>query len=111
MDLREGLRRIAVRGGDFTEVRTELDRLLRRVIGYDIAAISTVDPATLLWTSCFVTGIGHEGGAVRAWWRGRLRARTAGTSMTNVPSRCTDRRDEGPVGQELSEATWVKSPF
>ncbi|MEV4379510.1 helix-turn-helix transcriptional regulator [Streptosporangium sp. NPDC049644] len=65
MDLHEGLRRIAVRGGDLTEVRTELDRLLRRVIGYDIAAISTVDPATLLWTSCFVTGIGHEGGADR----------------------------------------------
>lgn len=65
MDLNDGLRRLAVRGGDLTEVRTELDRLLRRAIGYDIAAISTVDPATLLWTSCFVTGIGYDGGGER----------------------------------------------
>nr|WP_062341686.1 helix-turn-helix transcriptional regulator [Herbidospora sakaeratensis] len=65
MDLHDGLRRLAVRGGDLTEVRTELDRLLRRAVGYDVAAISTVDPATLLWTSCFVTGIDQEGGGER----------------------------------------------
>jgi hypothetical protein len=38
------------------DLKKALDRLLRMAVGYDVAALSTVDPATNLWTSCFVSG-------------------------------------------------------
>lgn len=46
---------------DLTGVRASLDRLIRMAVGFDVGAISTVDPATLLWTSCYVSGIEAEG--------------------------------------------------
>jgi DNA-binding CsgD family transcriptional regulator len=46
--------------GDLGQVRAELDGLLRRRVGYDIAAISTTDPATGLWTSCYVSGLTED---------------------------------------------------
>src|SRR5438477_9555051 len=56
-DLRGRVQRLAARSSssgdrDLTDVRASLDRLLRRAVGYDAAALSTVDPATFLWTSC-----------------------------------------------------------
>jgi DNA-binding CsgD family transcriptional regulator len=65
MSLRDEVVRLAARGGDLGEVRVGLDRLLRRRIGYDIAAISTADPATGLWTSCYVSGLSPEAGTDR----------------------------------------------
>lgn len=65
MDLRTHVAELAARTGDLDEVRRGLDILLRREIGYDIAAISTVDPATMLSTSCYVSGLGAEGGRAR----------------------------------------------
>lgn len=65
MELRAQVARIAGRARDLDEVRRGLDDLLRREIGYDVAAISTVDPATMLWTSCYVSGLGPEGGPER----------------------------------------------
>ncbi|MBL7520663.1 hypothetical protein I6A84_21885 [Frankia sp. CNm7] len=56
MDLCERVRELAAEGGDLTAMRARLDRVLRASVPYDIAAISTVDPATLLWTSCFLSG-------------------------------------------------------
>jgi DNA-binding CsgD family transcriptional regulator len=61
VDLEGCVRQLAARGGDLTAVRSGLDRLLRSSVAYDMAAISTVDPATMLWTSCFVSGLPHEG--------------------------------------------------
>jgi DNA-binding CsgD family transcriptional regulator len=63
--LRDEVNRLAARGGDLGEVRAALDRLLRRRIGYDIAAISTADPATGLWTSCYVSGLPQGSAADR----------------------------------------------
>src|SRR6202048_2614784 len=57
MDLEERVRGLAAAGGDLSAVRAALDLALRASLSYDIASISTVDPATLLWTSCFVTGL------------------------------------------------------
>ncbi|WP_367323360.1 helix-turn-helix transcriptional regulator [Streptomyces sp. HUAS ZL42] len=65
MDLMACIRRLAADDLDLSRVRVALDRLLRRAVGYDLAAISTVDPSTLLWTSCFVSGIDSEGSAAR----------------------------------------------
>ncbi|MDQ6616844.1 MAG: hypothetical protein M3083_19380, partial [Actinomycetota bacterium] len=65
MDLGQKVRQLAGQGGDLTAVRTGLDRLLRAAVGYDIAAISTVDPATMLWTSCFVSGLPAADGRAR----------------------------------------------
>ncbi len=65
MHLRDEVNRLAARRGDLGEVRAALDRLLRRRIGYDIAAISTTDPATGLWTSCYVSGVPQGSGADR----------------------------------------------
>ena len=59
--VRDEVRRLAGRGGDLTEVRSALDRVLRRAVGYDVAAISTIDPATKLWTSCYVSGVPADG--------------------------------------------------
>lgn len=63
MDLEERVRSLAATGGDLSAVRAGIDDALRASLSYDIAAISTVDPATMLWTSCFVTGLppGGEG--------------------------------------------------
>lgn len=57
MDLQERVRQLAAAGGDLTAMRTGLDRALRLSLAYDAAAISTVDPATMLWTSCFISGM------------------------------------------------------
>ncbi|WP_181139169.1 helix-turn-helix transcriptional regulator [Streptomyces sp. Ru72] len=65
MDLSARIRELAGSELDLTQVRNGLDRLLRRTIGYDLAAISTVDPSTLLWTSCFVSGVDTEGSTER----------------------------------------------
>jgi DNA-binding CsgD family transcriptional regulator len=65
MDLRDDIHRLAAGGGDLTTVRIELDRLLRRAVHHDLAAISTLDPATNLWTSCFVSGLPADGGRDR----------------------------------------------
>jgi hypothetical protein len=65
VDLKHRVPRLAAGDGDLTTVRTALDRLLRMAVGHDVAALSTVDPATNLWTSCFVSGIPAEGGAER----------------------------------------------
>ena len=55
------VRRLGLGTDDLTGVRTRLDGLLRRRIGYDVAALSTTDPATLLMTSCFLTGdVDHD---------------------------------------------------
>ena len=65
MDLQERVRQLAAAGGDLRAVRTGLDRALRLSVAYDMAAISTVDPATMLWTSCFVSGLPPGGEAER----------------------------------------------
>ncbi|CAI7980066.1 hypothetical protein FRAHR75_720040 [Frankia sp. Hr75.2] len=51
MNLCERVQALAAEGADLTAVRGRLDRILRASAPYDIAAISTVDPAAMLWTS------------------------------------------------------------
>ncbi|MDG6108635.1 helix-turn-helix transcriptional regulator [Dactylosporangium aurantiacum] len=63
MHLRSAVRHLAA--GDLDAARRGLDTLLRGAVGYDIAAISTVDPATMLWTSCYVSGIDEAGSRER----------------------------------------------
>src|SRR5579862_512979 len=65
MDLEGRVRRLAASGGDLSSVRIGLDEALRASISYDVASIATVDPATLLWTSCFVSGLPPGGEAER----------------------------------------------
>lgn len=65
MILRDAVQHLAATGGDLTHVRAQLDRLLRTAVGYDFAALSTLDPATNLWTSCFVSGLPLDGGRSR----------------------------------------------
>ena len=57
VDLQERVRQLAAAGGDLSAVRAGLDRALRLSLAYDLAAISTVDPGTMLWTSCFISGM------------------------------------------------------
>lgn len=52
------LRRLATLGLDYVEVRRQILDVLQRTIGFDIGVASTVDPATVLWTSCVVNGSG-----------------------------------------------------
>jgi len=65
MDLEERVRRLAASADDLSGVRAGLDRALRASVPYDVAAISTVDPATMLWTSCFISGLPAEGATER----------------------------------------------
>lgn len=65
MDLQGRVRRLAATGGDLSSVRAGLDRVLRQSLMYDIASIATLDPATMLWTSCFVSGLPPGGEAER----------------------------------------------
>lgn len=62
IDLRARIERLAAVGGDFSSTRAALDRELRGALGYDVGALSTLDPATMCWTSCFVSGIDHDAG-------------------------------------------------
>ncbi|WP_432971613.1 LuxR C-terminal-related transcriptional regulator [Dactylosporangium sp. CA-233914] len=61
MNLRQAVRRLAAGDSDLDAVRRGLDTLLRSAVHYDFAAISTIDPATMLWTSCYVSGIDPAG--------------------------------------------------
>ena len=65
MDLQERVRQLAATGGDLSAMRSGLDRALRMSLAYDMAAIATVDPATMLWTSCFISGLPPGGEAER----------------------------------------------
>jgi DNA-binding CsgD family transcriptional regulator len=65
MDLEERMRRLAAAGGDLSSVRIGLDQALRASVAYGVASIATVDPATMLWTSCFVSGLPPGGEAER----------------------------------------------
>ncbi len=65
MDLQQRVREIASEGGDLSTVRARLDEALRASLDYDVAAIATVDPATMLWTSCFISGLPPGGEAER----------------------------------------------
>ena len=65
MDLQERVRRLAAAGGDLSSVRAGLDRALRLSVPYDVASIATVDPATMLWTSCYISGLPAGGEAER----------------------------------------------
>ena len=57
MDLQDRVRRLAATANDLSSVRAGLDGVLRQGVAYDASAISTVDPATLLWTSCYISGL------------------------------------------------------
>ena len=48
--------RLAGQGLDHRTLALEADRYLQRVVGYNMASWSTVDPATMLPTSCTLTG-------------------------------------------------------
>jgi hypothetical protein len=61
VDLEQRVRRLAAEAGDLSSVRADVDRLLRSHVAYDVASIATVDPATMLWTSCFVSGLPSDG--------------------------------------------------
>jgi DNA-binding CsgD family transcriptional regulator len=61
MHIGRALQSIAVAATDLDDARKQLDRLLRRRIGYDVGAFSTVDPASGLWTSCYVSGLDAAG--------------------------------------------------
>lgn len=63
--LTSSVQRIAADACDFDDARRRLDVLLRRAIGYDFAAFSTVDPGSGLWTSCYVSGLDASGAPER----------------------------------------------
>jgi DNA-binding CsgD family transcriptional regulator len=65
MHTRGTLRSIALDAADLDDARRQVDLLLRRRIGYDVGAISTVDPASGLWTSCYVSGLDATGAPER----------------------------------------------
>lgn len=54
--VRRAVLRLSHRDLDLTAYRSALDVVLREVIGWDLAAWSTTDPATLLFTSCLLVG-------------------------------------------------------
>jgi DNA-binding CsgD family transcriptional regulator len=57
VDLQQRVSQLAATGGDLSAMRSGLDGALRLSLAYDAAAIATVDPATMLWTSCFDSGM------------------------------------------------------
>ncbi len=65
VELRSRIERLAAGSADFSTVRSALDRELRAAVGYDVGALSTLDPATMCWTSCFVSGVDHDAGFER----------------------------------------------
>ncbi|NBM19667.1 LuxR C-terminal-related transcriptional regulator [Streptomyces sp. GC420] len=47
-------------GQDHVALRRQASSLLRRHIGYDLAVWATVDPATVMWTSCVLDGMSRD---------------------------------------------------
>ena len=74
VELRSRIERLAAGDGDFSTVRAALDRELRAALHYDYGALSTLDPATMCWTSCFVSGIDHDAGFERVVYDHEFRA-------------------------------------
>lgn len=97
IELRSRIERLAAGGSDFTTVRAALDRELRAAVGYDVGALSTLDPATMCWTSCFVSGVDHDAGFERVVYDHEFRAH-------EVNSYADLARADRPVGR-LSEVT------
>jgi DNA-binding CsgD family transcriptional regulator len=56
-DYRPLVHEVARLGGDLSQVWPEFDARLRPLLGYDASTFSTIDPATLLWTSRSVIGM------------------------------------------------------
>lgn len=61
-DLIRGIETLAVETTDHHAFREAADPLLREAIGYDVAAWASIDPATLLFTSCDVLTPAGPGG-------------------------------------------------
>jgi DNA-binding CsgD family transcriptional regulator len=59
-DLRRQVRALAVRGLPLDQLWPRLEAVLRRAVPWEVAAWGTVDPATLLSTSCIVTGAPYD---------------------------------------------------
>ena len=59
-DLRRQVRALAVSGLPLDELWRRTDALLRRSVPWDVSAWGTVDPATLLSTSCLVLGAAYD---------------------------------------------------
>jgi DNA-binding CsgD family transcriptional regulator/GAF domain-containing protein len=74
VELRSRIERLAAGNNDFSTVRSALDRELRAALAYDYGALSTLDPATMCWTSCFVSGIDHDAGFERVVYDHEFRA-------------------------------------
>lgn len=58
--LRNRIARLDSPAGDLGALRLAVERELRAAIGYDFASFGTVDPATLLGTSCVVWGLDYD---------------------------------------------------
>lgn len=73
---------VARLNGDLHQVWPELDKRLQPVLGYDSSTFSTIDPATLLWTSRSV--IGMESGPARE--RKALELEFRGDDLNSFPN-------------------------
>lgn len=111
VDLAERVRRLATSAGDLSTVRAGLDRALRASVAFDIASISTVDPATMLWTSCFISGLSSDGAAEREQQILELEFSgedVNGFAELNNGGRLVARLDHTTNGDLAKAARWVR---
>jgi DNA-binding CsgD family transcriptional regulator len=54
------LSRIASRAQDHLSAQADALAVIRQVVPFDVGSIATVDPATVLWTSCVVDGLERD---------------------------------------------------
>jgi len=81
-DFRPIVHEVARLGGDLSEVWPQIDERLRAMLGYDSSTFSTLDPATLLWTSRCVIGL--ESGPARE--RKALELEFRGDDLNSFPN-------------------------
>ena len=58
--LTHAIGRVVAQPLDHEALRLEADRALRRHLGYDVSVWATVDPATMIWTHCMLSGFARD---------------------------------------------------
>lgn len=88
--VRRAILRSSHRVGGVDAFRTAVDAVLRPVVGWDAAAWSTTDPATVLFTSCVLIGLPEDHAAEQQLFDLEFRtddyAKFAGLARARVPA-------------------------
>ncbi|MCF2525724.1 helix-turn-helix domain-containing protein [Yinghuangia soli] len=101
---RRAILRSSHRATGLDEFRADVDAALRPLVGWDVAAWSTTDPATLLFTSCVLIGMDEDHDAEQRLFELEFRADDVNRIRDLAPARVPAATLHAATGGDLSRS-------